>query len=44
LCSNPVDLTIDLVADESGKVVHEQCYFDRLIGKTDTASPLPRIV
>jgi|HubBroStandDraft_1064217.scaffolds.fasta_scaffold174337_1 hypothetical protein len=32
LCSKPVDLTIDLEVDETGKTVHQECYFDRLIG------------
>ena len=26
LCSKPVDLSIDLSADENGKAVHEECY------------------
>ena len=30
LCSKPVDLLIDLSADESGKAVHEECYVTRL--------------
>jgi hypothetical protein len=30
LCSNPVDLLIDLSADENGKAVHEECYVKRL--------------
>ena len=34
LCSNPVDLLIDLTADENGKAVHEECYVRRL-----TSSP-----
>jgi hypothetical protein len=31
LCSNPVDLVSDLLADENGKAVHEDCYVNRLI-------------
>lgn len=30
LCSRPVDLLIDLSADENGKAVHEECYVRRL--------------
>jgi hypothetical protein len=26
ICSKPVDLTVDLYADENGKAVHEDCY------------------
>jgi len=26
ICAKPVDLTVDLQADERGKVVHEDCY------------------
>jgi len=32
LCGKPVDLTIDLEVDETGKTVHQECYFDRIIG------------
>ena len=31
LCSKPVDLTVDLFADENGGAVHEQCYVKRII-------------
>ena len=30
LCSRPVDLGIDLCADENGKAVHEECYVQRI--------------
>jgi len=30
LCSNPVDLGMDLCADENGKAVHEECYVQRI--------------
>ena len=43
MCGNPVNEMIDLNIDENGKGVHEQCYLDRFIGKSDTASPLPRL-
>ena len=26
ICAKPVDLTVDLSADENGKAVHEDCY------------------
>jgi hypothetical protein len=26
ICSEPVDLTVDLCTDENGKAVHENCY------------------
>jgi hypothetical protein len=32
LCSKPVDLTIDLNADETGMTVHEQCYVNKASG------------
>jgi len=30
ICNNPVDLTVDLSADENGKSVHEHCYVLRI--------------
>jgi hypothetical protein len=30
LCSKPVDLRIDLTADENGKAVHEHCYVNHI--------------
>jgi hypothetical protein len=29
ICSKPVDLTVDLIADENGGPVHEHCYVNR---------------
>jgi hypothetical protein len=26
ICAKPVDLAVDLFADENGKAVHEDCY------------------
>jgi hypothetical protein len=26
ICSKPVDLSVDLCADEEGKAIHEDCY------------------
>jgi hypothetical protein len=37
LCNRPVDLTFD-PCDETGKPVHQKCYFDRIIGKADTSA------
>jgi hypothetical protein len=34
ICSQPIDLVVDLSADESGKAVHENCYVRRI-----TSSP-----
>lgn len=30
LCSKPVDLKVDLFADENGQAVHEDCYVKRI--------------
>jgi hypothetical protein len=38
LCSKPVDLTVDLYADENGRAVHEQCYVTRLLATRWQAS------
>lgn len=37
LCSNPVDLGIDLCADENGKAVHEECYVQRITSSSNPA-------
>ena len=31
VCRKPVDLTIDLSADENGKAVHQECYIKRVM-------------
>jgi hypothetical protein len=31
ICCEPLDLRIDLSADENGKAVHSQCYGNRLV-------------
>jgi hypothetical protein len=31
LCAKPVDLQVDLCADEKGRAVHEDCYVNRLL-------------
>jgi hypothetical protein len=30
ICAKPVDLTVDLYADENGKSIHEECYVKRI--------------
>ena len=30
LCNKPIDLSVDLCADENGKAVHEDCYVERI--------------
>jgi hypothetical protein len=30
ICSKPIDLTVDLSADENGRAVHEDCYVQRI--------------
>jgi hypothetical protein len=41
LCSKPVDLRIDLYADENGKAVHEDCYVKRI---TRSSNPPAAVV
>ena len=31
LCSKPVDLSVDLSADENGKAVHQECYVKHIM-------------
>jgi hypothetical protein len=31
ICSEPLDLSLDLSADENGKAVHQECYVNRLV-------------
>jgi hypothetical protein len=31
VCRKPVDLAVDLYADEHGKAVHEDCYVTRML-------------
>jgi hypothetical protein len=33
LCTEPIDLSVDLSADENGKAVHENCYVQRITGQ-----------
>jgi ribosome-binding protein aMBF1 (putative translation factor) len=30
ICGKPVDLTVELHADENGKAVHDDCYVKRI--------------
>ena len=36
ICFDPVDLSIDLCADETGQPVHEGCYVSRLLSARTT--------
>jgi len=36
LCRKPVDLGIDLCADENGKAVHEECYVQRIKSSSES--------
>ncbi len=38
LCSRPVDLRLDLCADENGKAIHEGCYVKRITSAQDDRS------
>ncbi len=41
ICRKPVNLELDLNADEIGKAVHEDCYVSRLFSKrSDQAAPI----
>ena len=43
LCSSkPVDLLIDLTADENGRAVHEECYVKRLM--SSSSNPAAAII
>jgi hypothetical protein len=33
ICNKPIDLQRDKYADEDGKIVHENCYIQRLMSK-----------
>jgi hypothetical protein len=36
VCRKPVDLTVDLYADEHGKAVHEDCYVQRVMSSRNS--------
>jgi hypothetical protein len=38
ICNTPVDLAVDLNADESGSAVHEDCYVKRLSSEHSNSS------
>jgi hypothetical protein len=40
ICAKPVDLQIDLSANENGKAVHEKCYVKQT---TSSANPVATI-
>ena len=37
ICTRPVDLTVDLAADENGTAVHTDCYVKRINASSDSA-------
>ena len=39
LCNKPVDLTVDLHADERGQAVHEDCYLLKINNHDGTLPP-----
>jgi hypothetical protein len=41
ICSKPVDLTVDLFADEHGKSIHEDCYIKHLASVSNLPDNLP---
>jgi len=41
LCSAPVDLKVDLSADENGKAVHTECYVQRITKPQGRPSAMP---
>jgi hypothetical protein len=43
ICSKPVDLTVDLCSDESGKPIHEDCYVKHIMGSR-AGNPLASIL
>ena len=44
ICRHPVDLNIDLCADETGSPVHEGCYISRLIGARATQAVAEKLL
>jgi hypothetical protein len=38
LCDKPVDLTVDLCTDETGKAIHEDCYIERITNQNAALS------
>jgi len=41
LCGKGATPAIDMATDQPGKAVHEECYFNRLLGKDHATLPLP---
>jgi hypothetical protein len=44
ICSDPIDLTIDLCADENGEPIHEGCYVNRLIAACSIQASADRLI
>jgi hypothetical protein len=41
LCGKGATPAIDMATDQPSKAVHEECYFNRLLGKDYATLPLP---
>ena len=39
ICAKPVDLTVDLSADENGQAVHENCYLRHVMSFRSNVPP-----
>ena len=39
ICGQPVDLTLNTVADENGQTVHEVCYVKKVVSPNDKQEP-----
>jgi len=44
ICVNPVDLSIDLCADETGAAIHEGCYVNRLTTERSIKSLIEQLL
>lgn len=43
LCNMPVDLSVDLSADENGKAVHEDCYAQHITNRVEAGEWAGRV-
>jgi hypothetical protein len=44
ICRDPVDLNIDLCADETGSPIHERCYVNRLTNTRATRAAAEKLL
>jgi hypothetical protein len=42
-CKKSIDLAIDLMTDEMGKAVHEDCYVNKIIGGDSVETSYSRV-